>query len=326
MIAIRNIASYVPAGYQDNLEKLDEFGFGRDFLENKIGVMRAPRMAGGEDTSDMCVSAFEALLKRADINIGDVDFISVCTQNPDGHGMPQTSAIVHGKLGARNACAAFDISLACSGFVYSLSAATSFMEANGLAKGLLFTADPYSKILDAKDRNTSLLFGDAATVTLLSAPAAGETAWIPRRYRFSTYSEHADRVHNKTGLFSMDGQAVVMFAMRVLPGEVDALLSECGLAPDDVDLFVFHQGSKFIVESVARRMGLPDEKVPVHLAHVGNTVSSSIPLVLEQRLENPDVNRVLCNGFGVGLSVGSCILERYPASRDHLTEMILRRG
>ena len=234
MIAIRDIASYVPTAYQDNLEKLDEFGFDREFLEGKIGVMRVPRMADGEETSDMCVGAYEALLERRDLNIGDVDLISVCTQNPDGHGMPQTSAIVHAKLGARNACAAFDISLACSGYVYSLSMAISFMEANGLKKGLLFTADPYSKILDPKDRNTSLLFGDAATVTLLSAPEAGEDAWIPARYRFSTHSEYADRVHNRTGVFSMDGQAVVMFAMRVLPGEVDALLTDCGLARDDV--------------------------------------------------------------------------------------------
>jgi 3-oxoacyl-[acyl-carrier-protein] synthase-3 len=310
MIVIRAIESYIPRARADNRDRLAQFGLSEEFLRNKLGVLKTARKAPDEETSDMCVRAFAALSETTDTRIDDVDFIAVCTQNPDGYGIPQTSAIVHAKLGAKSHCAAFDISLACSGYVYSLSIAKSFMEANGLETGLLFTADPYSKILDPDDKNTSLLFGDAATVTLLSEPEPGKTAWLPTCFRFSTLSEDAEAVNNRSGtLLFQDSLAIVVSAMRVVPPEVDALLREKGLNHDDVDLFVFHQGNKYILESLSKRMRLPPEKVPCNIAEVGNTVSTTIPLVFREYLHRDDIKRVVCNGFGAGLSVGTCILE-----------------
>lgn len=309
MIIISAIAKYLPEGGRNNLDKIDEFGFDRAFLEQKIGVLWTPRKADDEETSDMCVSAFRALQEKTGLDVDGVDSLFVCTQNPDGNGMPQSSAMVHSKLEVPTSCASFDISLACSGYVYSLSVAKSFMEANGLKKGLLFTCDPYSKVLDPKDRNTAVLFGDAATVTLLAEPEGGG-GWNPVGFQFSTYSEYADDVHNRDGTFHMNGPGVVAFAMRELPGEVERLLRKTGRTVDDIDLFLFHQGSKFIVDNLIKRMSLPPHKAPIDIVKTGNTVSSSIPLLLERYLDDPDISRIVLSGFGVGISVGTGLIER----------------
>lgn len=310
MISIHAIASYIPEGFESNLDKLEKFAIDRAFIDDKIGVERVARRAEGEETSDMCVRAFEALREKVVDIVEDVDFLMVVTQNPDGHGLPQVSAIVHDKLGLSENCAAFDLALACSGYVYGLSVAKSFMEANGLKTGLLFTCDPYSGIIDPDDKNTALLFGDAATVTFLSQQRPGQAAFLPTRFHFTTHGNHANDVHNRSGAFYMNGQAVYMFAMRTVPGHVGRVLEQPGLALNDIDLFIFHQGSKFIVDSLADRMGVSRNRVPVDIRHHGNTVSSSIPLMFERHINRPDINRVVLNGFGVGLSVGSCLLER----------------
>ena len=310
MIAIRAIASYVPEGFEDNLAKLGKFSIDRTFLDRKIGVERVARKGKDEETSDMCVRAFRTLTKRHRVAAKNVDFMMVVTQTPDGFGLPQVSAIVHGKLGLPDECASFDLSLACSGYVYGLSVAKSFMEANGLKTGLLFTCDPYSKIIDPDDKNTALLFGDAATVTLLGEPRAGEAVWEPSGFLFTTHGRHVDAVHNKSGKFSMDGQAVVVFTMRTVPGQVRKVLDRAGLSVANVDLFVFHQGSKYIVDQLADRLGIPRDKAPIDIVRHGNTVSSSIPLMFERYLDKQSVRRAVFNGFGVGLSVGTCLVNR----------------
>jgi len=310
MIVIRAVASYLPDGFEDNAAKMEKFAIDRAFLDGKIGVERVTRKAPGEETSDMCVRAFEALRNKTGIDVNKVDLITVCTQNPDANGMPQTSAIVHAKLGAPTACASFDISLGCSGYVYSLSVAKALMEANWLKTGLLFTCDPYSKILDPTDRDTALLFGDAAAVTLLAEPEPGSQAWTATSFRFYTDGRHGDGVNNHGGIFHMDGRAVVMFSLRQVPGEVEGMLREHGLAKRDVDLFLFHQGSKYIVDKLRERLELSSDQVPIRLSGHGNTVSSSIPLLLEDCLERADTRRILCNGFGVGLSIATALLEK----------------
>jgi 3-oxoacyl-[acyl-carrier-protein] synthase III len=312
MITLRAIASYLPNSVEENSDRAEYFNFASGFLENKLGVLRTHRKAKDEETSDMCVSAFHALVEKTAVAVSDIDCIVVCTQNPDENGMPQSSALVHRKLGARDHCAAFDISLACSGYVYGLSTVKGFMEQNGLKTGLLFTCDPYSKILDREDRNTSLLFGDAATVSLLASDG-DELGWKLTRFRFSTFSAYADDVNNKSGFFQMNGQGVYAFAVRELPGEVAMFLDEAKLAIDEIDYFVFHQGSKFVVDSLAKRMRLPIDRVPVDIVNTGNTVSSSIPLILESLLNEQGNTRMLLSGFGVGISVGTGLIEKIPA-------------
>jgi 3-oxoacyl-[acyl-carrier-protein] synthase-3 len=309
MTAISAIASHVPAAFLSNRDRMAEFDLEEGFLTGKIGVERVSRLEPGQDTADLCLKAWEALRARTGIEAAQVDCIVVCTQNPQGHGIPHTSAVVHGAIGAPESCAAFDISLGCSGWVYALSVVGGFMDSAGLRRGLLFTADPYSKIVDPQDRNTVLLFGDAATVTLLDASGASG-CWIPRAFRFGTRGTAGDALTNRSGRLVMNGRAVFEFSATAVPAQVRALLGAEGLTMDDVDLFLFHQGSRYIVDTLARRLALAPEKVPCNLGAQGNTVSSSIPLLFEDRLDDPSLRRIVASGFGVGLSWASAILER----------------
>lgn len=308
MIGILALGSYIPSAFESNLEKKLIFGTDDDFILNKVGVEKVSRKRPDEETSDMCVKAFEALIAKSGLDPSEIECIAVCTQNPDGNGIPHTSAIVHGKIKAPDSCAAFDISLGCSGYVYSLSIVKSFMEANGFKKGVLFTADPYSKTINPGDKNTALLFGDAATATLLGP--AGDGAWMPVRFIFASRGSEWEALKNSSGALEMNGRAVFNFSATAVPAQIKELLARSGFSEADIDLFIFHQGSKYIVDTLKKRMQLNEAKVPLMLAGQGNTVSSSIPLVLERRMDDAALKRVILSGFGVGLSWASCLLER----------------
>jgi 3-oxoacyl-[acyl-carrier-protein] synthase-3 len=307
MTGIVGIGSYIPSGRESNYTKKAQFEIDDDFIRDKLGVEQVSRKAADEETSDLCVKAFADLETRMGRRIAAVDCLVVCTQNPDGSGLPHTSAIVHGKLGLPQECACFDIALGCSGYVYGLSIIKAFMRDNGMATGLLFTADPYSKIIDPQDKNTVLLFGDAATASLIEDSS---DAWVPGPFRFGTCGKDGGALENRNGTLHMNGRAVFTFSATAVPPQVSALLKDTGLGPADIDLFLFHQGSKFIVDQLAKRLALPAEKVPMNLSGQGNTISSSVPLLLQQHLADAGLQRILLSGFGVGLSWASCLLTR----------------
>lgn len=305
-VGLVSIGSYVPPLRESNFLKKEQFAIDDEFIRDKLGIEEVSRKGDDEETSDLCVRALADLESRTGRGLGDVDCLVVCTQNPDDGGLPHTSAIVHGKLGLSAECACFDIGLGCSGYVYGLSVMKAFMRENGMRRGVLCTADPYSKIIDPQDKGTVLLFGDAATATLLEdAP----DCWVPGPFRFGTNGKDGAALENVRGTLHMNGRAVFNFSATAVPPQVTALLAGTGLGESDIDLFLFHQGSKFIVDTLAKRLGLPPEKVPLNLAHQGNTISSSLPLLLKDRLDDPCLRRMLLCGFGVGLSWASCLLE-----------------
>lgn len=306
MIGIRDIASHVPARRVSNLDRSQDAGKDEGFIRDKIGFEALARREPETETSDLCVAAYRELARRPGFDPAGVDCIVVCTQNPDAHGLPHVSAIVHGKLGLSTDVASFDISLGCSGYVYGLSVVTSFMQANGLRSGLLFTADPYSKILDPADWDTELLFGDAATVTWLSADSIYRCR--PAAFGTDGSMRHSIAVPERGAPLTMLGSNVFKFSMTMVPDQVQRYLAREGLTMDDIDLVLLHQGSRFIVENLGRKLGLAPEKAPFEAGQTGNSVSSTIPLMLERRLALPP-RRVLLCGFGVGLSWTSMVIE-----------------
>jgi 3-oxoacyl-[acyl-carrier-protein] synthase-3 len=307
MIGIVDIGYYLPESHTSNAERKEAFAIDDAFIDKKIGFRTLARKQAGEETSDLCIRAFEDLQSRRTIDPVDVDCVVVVTQNPDGHGIPHTSAVLHHGLGLKPGVAAFDVGLACTGYVYGLDIARSFMESNRFKTGLLFTADPYSKILDSSDRDTELLFGDAATCTLLGE----DSVYSIGRPRYSTHGERRDAiaVDPSTGKLGMKGRDVYMFVIKNVPGEVRACLESAGLSTGDVELYLFHQGSRIMVESLARQLRLETDRAPFLAAETGNTVSSSIPLLLAGRLGGGPP-RILISGFGVGLGAATVILER----------------
>lgn len=307
MIGITDIACYLPPATLSNLERAAAAAKSPEFIRDKIGFLRVLRKAPAQETSDLCVAAFTALQAKRSIDKSAIDCLVVCTQNPDGHGLPHTAAVLQAKLGLSQQVAAFDISLGCSGFVYGLGVVAGFMEVNGFKHGLLFTADPYSKILDPADLDTALLFGDAATVTYLTA----QPVYRPLKSRFATDGRlgHSIQVPRAGGRLAMLGSNVFKFTMTVVPEQIEACLKDNSLSKDEVDLYLFHQGSKFIVDNLGKKLGLAPERAPFEAAETGNTVSSTLPLMLERRLQ-AGPPRILMSGFGVGLSWATTVLQR----------------
>jgi 3-oxoacyl-[acyl-carrier-protein] synthase-3 len=316
MIVIKNIAGYIPERHESNFDKKNRFEIDDDFIINKIGVLSVSRKAFDETVSDMCIKAFKALQDKIRISADDVDCIVVCTQNPESGGIPHTSAIVHGKLKATEKCAAFDISLGCSGYVYGLSIVKSFMELNGLKRGLFFTADPYSSIIDPEDKNTVLLFGDAATVTYMTTDDIASPGWLPAKFLFGTLGIEGSALQLQNNKLVMNGRAVFNFSATRVPHQVAELLKAVELNPQDIDLFVFHQGSKYILDTLQKRMNLGPGKMPSNLAQHGNSISSSIPMLLEGHLGNDKLRNIVLCGFGVGLSWASCLMQRLTSKGD----------
>ncbi|MDU9048184.1 MAG: ketoacyl-ACP synthase III [Candidatus Electrothrix sp. Rat3] len=307
MIGIEAIGSYFPDSKIDNISRCSLFGTDQEFISNKIGFESLLRKAVHEDTSDLCVSAWENLHKENPCTIEEIQCIVVCTQTPDGYGLPQTSAIVQHKLGCSDHVAAFDISLGCSGYIYGIEIIKSFMNAHGMQKGLFFTADPYSKIMNPDDRNTELLFGDAATCTLFSATPR----YLILKSQFATDGAGSEAIQRRhpEGKLEMNGQKVFMFVMKKIPPQIRSCLQANNLHQDDIDIFLFHQGSKFIVEMLRSRLSLAEHQAPFLAHETGNTVSSSIPLSL-QTLKNKKYTHILLSGFGVGLSWATTIIRQ----------------
>lgn len=308
MIGIKAIARYFPEKRVSNVDRAEKVGKDVDFITDKVGFTSLLRKSDEEETSDLCVRAFEALLEKVpEIDREKIDCLIVVTQNPDGSGLPHTSAIVQHKLGLSENVASFDVSLGCSGFVYGLDVIQSFMSAQGMQHGLLFTADPYSKVIDPEDYNTELLFGDAAAVTYI----AENPVFVSKKSTYATNAKlsHSIKVDENTRTLTMLGNNVFKFAVSKVPPQIEKCLALNELDKNDVDLYLLHQGSKYIVDNLVPLLDVLEDKVPFLAAETGNTISSSIPLMLEHYMDSHE-KTILISGFGVGLSWATSVLER----------------
>ncbi|RDU63226.1 MULTISPECIES: ketoacyl-ACP synthase III [Helicobacter] len=303
MIGIVGIAGYIPENRVSNNALAKEYGLEEKFLHDKIGVLNHSIMDKSETALTMCLKAFEEL--KHQVNIEKIDVVAVITQNPD-YNVPHLSALLHKELGLDKNTACFDVSLGCSGYVYGLSILQSFMLCNGFKSGLLFTADPYSRIVDKKDKDTALLFGDAASVTLL-----GERAiFYPKKTLFGSDGVLGwDSLICRNQKLEMNGRQVFSFAATEVPKQIQQLLTMENLNIQEIDLFILHQGSRYIVETISKRLGVDSSKVPYEILDYGNTISSSIPLVLRNHL-HANARKIVISGFGVGFSWASSILTK----------------
>jgi 3-oxoacyl-[acyl-carrier-protein] synthase-3 len=306
MIGIEAIGTYLPQERVSNLERLEKFGLKEEFIHNKVGFSQLSKKSADDDTSDLCVKAFHDLIGKLSLRTDEIDCIAVCTQNPDGYGLPHTSAIVHEKLSLPTTCAAFDISLGCSGYVYGLSILKSFMASNHFQRGLFFTADPYSKIIDYDDKNTSILFGDGAAVTLLGSNPIYDIG----EFVFGTDGSKRSFIVVEDKKLKMSGRGVYSFAVKNVPGNILEMLKRNGLPLEKVDKFILHQGSLFIINALVEELKVKKEQCPFTAEDYGNTVSSSIPIILATEIENQQSKNLVLSGFGVGMSWASTLLKR----------------
>ena len=311
-IGIEMIEYYLPACTITSEELASNFSFDLSFIEEKIGVRNIYVAGDNESTSDLAVSATEKIFgKRPELK-DKIGVIAVCTQTPD-YQLPHTSAIVQKKLGLGKGIACFDLGLGCSGFVYGLSVVRAFMEDNNLDYGLLITAETYSKIIDEKDKNTKALFSDASAATLLSR----EPYLIPQQFTFGTDGNGYESLilrpttSQKSNYLYMDGRGIFGFVASVIPEDTKKCLRINTMRLEDIDYFIFHQASNFMLDILSKKIGITeDEKVIKCLDRFGNTVSSSIPIAIDTISDDCKNKRlkILISGFGVGLSWASTIL------------------
>lgn len=305
MIGIQEIGIYLPEGKLSNYDLKDKFDMDDHFIEEKIGVRSVTKKSSDEDTSDLGVKAFKNLQEKVDIDLNSIECLFLVTQNPD-YNLPHTSAIIHGKLNLPTKCACFDISLGCSGFVYGLSVIESFMTQNKMKKGVLITSDPYSKVINPDDKNTSILFGDGATATFIT----DSPTYLSGEFSFGTIGKEHKGLICENDILHMNGRAIFNFVAKTIPKDIKGILQKNNLQNEDIDCFVLHQGSKYVVDTLRKRLKLDTQKVPFHISDYGNTIASSIPMILSDTIKNADTNTVLISGFGVGLSWASTILKK----------------
>jgi 3-oxoacyl-[acyl-carrier-protein] synthase-3 len=283
-------------------------------------------------TSDLCAAAGQVLLQRLNWDPKSVDALILVTQTPD-YVMPSSSCVIQHRLGMRETCAAFDVSLGCSAYVYGLWLANSLIASGGCRRIVLMTGETPSKFVDPKDRTTALLFGDAGSATALEAAADGD----PARAYYVMMTDGAGGGHLIVpgGMFRnrfpedraqyslhMEGVQIFDFTRTRVPPLIDDLFALSATSPKDYEYFVFHQANQYLIKFLASKAGLDQSKVPYSIGEFGNTGAASVPLTLALAGAPKGMNdgyNVMLLGFGVGLSWGgvsmrvpaACVLEHF---------------
>lgn len=322
-VGILGIGMYVPEKVVTNqdLEKMVDTS--DEWIVSRSGIKE--RRIADEDTttSDLATKAALNALKDAGVSAEEIDLIIVATATPDML-FPSVGCLVQDKLKATKA-AAFDLAAGCSGFVYGVVTGTQFIQAGLYKKVLVIGAETLSKILDWQDRNTCVLFGDGAGAVVLGETQAGSgilgvhlgasgagAEFLKLPAGGSRQPASQETVAKRLHYVHMNGNEVFKFAIRVVDEASIAALDNAGLTPDDLDVLVPHQANIRIIQSAAKRLRMPMEKVIVNIDKYGNTSAASIPIALEEavrtgRVKNGDI--ALLVGFGAGLTWASCVIK-----------------
>lgn len=306
-------------------------------IEEKTGI-RVRRIAGEEEcSSDLAVGAAQKLFSTGVCKPDDIEYTLLCTQSPD-YFLPTTACLVQDRLGIPKNSGAVDFNLGCSGFVYGLGLAKGLIETGQAVNVLLLTAETYSKFINKGDKSVRTLFGDAAAATLVRGrelvagepPALGPFVYgtdgsggqnliVPAGGLREPHSaltavvspDDNCNTRSRDNLY-MNGSEIFTFTLNSIPRTVRDILEKSGNTLDDIDLFVFHQANKFMLEHLRKKLKIPEHKFFMSFADYGNTVSSTIPIALRdaqaQGVVKPG-HLVMTVGFGVGYSWGANLLK-----------------
>lgn len=331
MAYIKAISYYLPVHVLTNEKLIEEFPeWSVNKVASKVGVHSRHIAAENETAGDMAEKAARKLFDEYDINPENIDFLMLCTQSPD-YFLPSTACILQNRLGIPTSAGAFDYNLGCSGCVYGLAMANSFVN-SGLAKNvLLLTAETYQKYLHRSDKSNRSIFGDGAAACLISRDGFAEIGEFVLGTDGSGYeslivANGGARHKEKTGreivdeeghvrrddFLYMNGGRIFNFTLDIVPELMHSLLMKNDVSLEGIDYFVFHQANKFMLTTIRKVCGIPKEKFYIDLTDVGNTVSSTIMISLKECMTQSIINpgmKVMIAGFGVGLSWGGTILN-----------------
>jgi 3-oxoacyl-[acyl-carrier-protein] synthase-3 len=343
-IRIAGIAAAVPHRVIEN-DSLEIFeATQREKVIQTTGIHRRRKAAADQTTSDFCYEAALDVLRETGTDPSEIGLVIFVSQTPD-YVLPATCAVLAARLGLAKDCAAFDVNLGCSGYVYGMWQASGLLATLPKAKALLLVGEVWKGQISEEDRSVAALFGDCGTATLLEKSAdappmvfdlgtdgsGAPHLMIPAGHSRKPWSiEAAIRQSDKDGnlraateLF-MDGAQVFNFTLREVPKSVAATLEAAGWAVDQVDGFVFHQANRFMLNHLSKRAGIPADAMQYSIEDFGNTSSATIPLTLvtamADRLAAGSV-KVLTSGFGVGWSWASCACTIGPIPRPSFREI-----
>ncbi len=320
--AITGVCGYVPDFVLSNKELEKMVDTNGEWIESRTGIKERRILKGkGLGNSDMAVEAIKGLLKKKNLLAEEIDMIIVGTVTPD-HIFPSTSNIICDKIGAKNAWG-FDISAACSGFLYSLTTAAQFIETGKYKKIIVVGSDKMSSIVDYSDRSTCIIFGDGASAVLLEPNMDGlgiidtimRADGSGKKHLYqqgggSVQPPTMRSVANQEHFVYQEGQAVFKFAVKGMADISAEIMEKNNLKGEDIAWLVPHQANKRIIDATANRMGVGSEKVMLNIDRYGNTTSGTIPLCLwdyEKQLKKGDT--IILASFGGGFTWGAIYLK-----------------
>lgn len=331
---IKNVSAYFPERVLSNEEICEHAAhWTPEKILLKTGISERRISEEGQTSLDLAEGAALKLFDESGFSPDSFDYLILCTQTPD-HFLPTGACILQNRLNMKQSIGAIDVNQGCSGYIYSLSLAKALI-ASGQAKNiLLLTADTYTKLINKRDFSVRTLFGDGATASHITE--CGEGVGIGE-FIFGTDGSGADRLIVPSGAFRsptleskkvetedafgnfrrddqlyMDGGAVLLFGLSKVPKLMNELLAKEGLVLDNIDYFVFHQASALMLDKLIKKIGIPKEKMLIEMLNYGNTVSSTIPIVLHKYMNDGTISKnktVAMVGFGVGLSWAGCIFK-----------------
>lgn len=316
--------SYLPDQVIDNEFLSHIVDTSDEWISSRTGI-RQRRVTAGEGTASMAAKAASKAIARANIDPMDIDLIIVATMSPDNF-LPNTACEVQAKVGAMNAVC-YDLSAACSGFVFALNTAYSFIKAGIYKTALLIGSEVISKMLDWNDRSTCVLFGDGSGAAIVQACDDGEFYSIlgsdgtrkdaltcANRYISNpiTSKEGNTLTEDSLDYVKMEGQEVFKFVIKTIPNTIQQVIEKADCTKEDIRYYVLHQANKRILESVAKKLKEPIEKFPMNLDKYGNTSAASIPILLDKMNKKNMLtrgDRIIVSGFGGGLTWGTTLIE-----------------
>lgn len=289
-----------------------------EWIQSRTGICQRYLSAEGEDCVSLAVEAGRAALENAGISPEEVELLIVATCSSE-HYFPSVGCQVQGALGMEH-CVAFDISAACSGFLFALHTAHAYLQGGIYKKALLIGTETLSRVIDWEDRSTCVLFGDGAGACVVQAQESGLMDFMQASHGAQGHVLTARASARRTPVrpatemepLAMEGQQVFKFAVKTVPESIHQILKSNGLSSEEVRYYILHQANRRILQSVARRLGQPEEKFPMNLDKHGNTSAASIPILLDEmnrqgKLEKGDI--LVLAGFGAGLTWGCTLMQ-----------------
>ena len=317
---VAGVGSYLPSRVMtnDDISKIVETT--DEWIVERTGIHQRHIAADGELTSHLALAAARAAIADAGIDVQEIDTIILATTTPDNT-FPATATTVQAELGLYHG-AAFDVQAVCSGFVYALTIADTFIKTGQSKTALVIGAETFSRLLDWTDRTTCVLFGDGAgAVVVRGEPGEGTNAdrgiltahlHSDGRYKEKLYVDGGPSSTQSTGHVRMEGREVFRHAVVNIAEAISESLEATGLKADDIDWFVPHQANKRILDGTAKRIGLPPEKVVMTVGEQGNTSAASVPLALDKAVKDGRIKRndlVLLEAMGGGFTWGSLLFR-----------------